>query len=208
MRANRPDFLPLESWFMCKHLPRRLLTLVVCFCLVSALGAAECFHTLKVTPVQPLSVFENATRYEITYWAILDGKQWQIFPSRIEKQKDFDLILAGIVRQYLEDEYFAQGQYLDESEVKPASPQEIIHLVGTDFVSKAWGKGNIKALQSYLQHNSNSLELHTLRAYLDYQDKSGSFFSGMDVDPILFRFGATPNLPDEVSIIRVTTESE
>ena len=187
----------LRSWFI-----------VCCFSLVTLIASADCFQTVELTPVQPLVKFENSVRYEITYWQTLDGKKFQVFPNRADKEKDYDLILAAVVRYYIEVEYQAKGHYLDEAEVQPTTAQEILHQVSIDFLSAAWGKGNQQELGFFLRQNSNSLKLNKLVAYLDYIGEKGEGVSGIDIDPILFQFGATPERADEVSIICVKTSND
>ncbi len=146
--------------------------------------------------------FENSTSYEVLYFSTVEGIEVEVFPSRTEKDKDFDLILAAVVRHYVENEYEANGKYLDETNVEKSSPQEIRRLVSRNFVSKAWSKNSQKELADYLQKNSRSLSLYRLDAYLDYATDKGDYFSGLDTNPLLFRFGTGVNR-DRVVIIQV-----
>jgi len=164
----------------------------VLVCLLSFLSvpvAAQSYNDLELAPVSAPQGFENSICFEISYFQKLNGQKFEVFPARSEKEKDLDLILAQIVRHIIDTEYNAKGRYLDETSLKDSTPQEIQHLVSTNYLSMAWGKSAQKELSHYLQQNSNSLKLYKLDAYLDYADDKGCYFSGLDVDPILFRFG-------------------
>ncbi|HNW33796.1 MAG TPA: hypothetical protein PKM25_02615 [Candidatus Ozemobacteraceae bacterium] len=163
---------------------------VIClFSFLSAPVAAQGYDDLELAPVSAPQGFENSICFEVSYFQKVNGQKLEVFPARAEKEKDLDLILAQIVRRVIDTEYNAKGRYLDETSLNDSTPQEIQNLVSTDYLSKSWGKSSQKELSRYLQQNSNSLKLYKLDAYLDYADDKGSYFSGLDVDPILFRFG-------------------
>lgn len=105
----------------------------------------------------------------------------------------------------MDEEYQAKGRFLDESDVRPTSKQEVVHFISADFLSPAWGKANCRELELFFRQKSNVLKLNKIVAYLDYTGEKGDYISGLDVDPILFTFGASRNQPDEVSIIQVQT---
>jgi hypothetical protein len=171
-------------------------------------GWAHSYDRLELTPVSAVSQFENSVRYRITYWKNIGDGTLQVFPTRAEKKADLDLILAQVIRTYTEQEYEARGRYLDETNLKDSTTQEILHLVSKDHETPAWGKGNIEALKHYFRFNSSHLKLYLLEAYTDYRDDRGGFVSGIDYDPVLFKFGATPDQADEVSLIMVITTDQ
>jgi hypothetical protein len=185
-----------------------VVLLFVCLSLFVPTGArAQSFNNLTITQVNAPQQFENSVCYEISYLGSVNGHTFEVFPSRPEKELAMDVILAQVVRHLIENEYEANGRYLDETDLKSASPQEIKHLVSRDFISKAWGKSNQKELSYYLQHNSNSLLLFKLMAYLDYVDDKGLFVSGLDVNPVLFRFGQG-QMRDRVTIIIINQSDD
>lgn len=162
---------------------------------------------VELTQVAAPAGFENSTSYEVLYFATVEGIEVEVFPSRAEKEKDFDLILTAVARHYVESEYEANGKYLDETNVEKTTSQEIRHLISTNFVSKAWSKKARKALANYLQQNSRSLALYRLDAYLDYASDKGDYVSGLDTNPLLFRFGTGVNR-DRVTIIQVSRSND
>ena len=192
---------------MSRSLRSFCFSLVLACSLLAVPGFGADYQALELTQVDPLHGFENSVRYQVSYWAEVAGQKVEVFPTRAEKERDFDLILAQVVRLYITDEYDAKGRFLDETDVKPASPQEILHLVSHDSVSPAWSSSHQEALSRYLQLNANSLVLNKIAAYLDYNDGKGNWFSGIDVDPVLFRFGQGAGR-DEVSLIQVQTEMD
>ncbi|HEY9069175.1 MAG TPA: hypothetical protein VIV61_02905 [Candidatus Ozemobacteraceae bacterium] len=186
---------------------------IVCFvivCLFSFLAApvsAQGYNDLELAPVSAPQGFENSVSFEIAYFQKVNGQKFEVFPLRAEKEKDLDLIMAQIVRHVIDTEYNAKGRYLDETTLNDSTPQEIQHLVSTDFISKAWGKSGQKEIAHYLQQNSNFLKLFRLDAYLDYADDKGSFFSGLDTNPVLFRFGQERGR-DVVTVVFVNQSAE
>ncbi len=183
------------------------VVVAVLFGLLPLSVSAQSFSQLGLDRVTPPDRFENSICYEITYLKDLDGKPFEVFPAREEKEADLDLIMAQVVRRVITEEYEGKGKYLDETNLQPASAQEIRHLVSTSFVTPAWGKAGQQEMALYLQQNSNFLKLYKLEAYLDYQDDKGSFCSGLDVNPVLFRFG-TGQQRDRVTIVFVRQSDE
>ena len=188
---------------------RSLLSIVfaILFGVLPLSAAAQSFSQLGLDRVSPPDRFENSICFELTYLKDLDGKPFEVFPSRAEKEQDLDLILAQVVRRVITEDYENHGKYLDETNLQPASAQEIRHLVGTGFVTPAWGKASQQEMALYLQQNSNFLKTYKLEVYLDYQDDKGSYCSGLDVNPLLFRFGAGQQR-DRVTIVFVRQTDE
>ncbi|NLI79100.1 MAG: hypothetical protein GX442_21985 [Candidatus Riflebacteria bacterium] len=188
---------------------RSLLSIVfaILFGVLPLSAAAQSFTQLGLDRVSPPDRFENSICFELTYLKDLDGKPFEVFPGRAEKEQDLDLILAQVVRRVITEEYEDKGKYLDETNLQPSTPQEIRHLVGTGFVTPAWGKAGQREMALYLQQNSNFLKLYKLEAYLDYKDDKGSYCSGLDVNPVLFRFGMGQQR-DRVTIVFVRQTDE
>lgn len=179
-------------------------------CLLSFLAApasAQGYDDIKLETVSSPNGFENSVSYEVSYFQKLNGIPFEVFPTRIEKEKDLDLILAQVVKRVIDLEYNAKGRYLDETTLNDSTPQEIQHLVSTDFISKAWSKAGQKEMAHYLQQNSNSLKQYRFDAYLDYCDDKGATFSGLDTNPLLFRFGQERGR-DIVTIVFVNQSAE
>ncbi|HNV72410.1 MAG TPA: hypothetical protein PKO06_22060 [Candidatus Ozemobacteraceae bacterium] len=176
-------------------------------CVVPAAALDRTISRVEVTQVANPVSFENSTSYEILYFATVEGIEVEVFPTRVEKEQDFDLILASIVRHYIENEYEANGKFLDETNVEKSTPQEICHLVSKNFVSAAWSKNAQTELIRFLQQNSNSLSLYRLDAYLDYGTDKGDYVSGLDTNPVLFRFGTGVNR-DRVTFIQVNQTTD
>jgi len=182
----------------------------VIVCLFSFLAtpvAAQGYDNIKLETVGAPHGFENSVSYEISYFQKVNDLPFEVFPTRVEKEKDLDLILAQVVKRVIDIEYNGKGRYLDETTLNDSTPQEIQHLVSTDFVSSAWSKGGQKEMAHYLQQNSNSLKLYRFDAYLDYADDKGASYSGLDANPLLFRFGQERGR-DIVTIVFVNQSAE
>jgi len=159
------------------------------------------FTNIEVEEVSSPSNFENCRRFFITYFNEIDGSKMQVFPTREEKLRDADLILARVIRQYLDTEYEAQGKWMDEHVVENANLGQILDLVGQDHLSKSWNKDNVNGIRQYAHKYSEYLQLYTLNVYLDYKTNS-EFYSGMDVNPVLLKLNNN-NHPDVANIILV-----
>ncbi|MBU1106878.1 MAG: hypothetical protein KKB51_09450 [Candidatus Riflebacteria bacterium] len=191
--------------------PRRTL---ICFLLafVAVLFSANsipamsnlppAFTNIEVQEVAAPSNFENTRRFFITYFNEIEGSKMQVFPTREEKLRDVDLILARVVRQYLNDEYEANGKWMDEHVVEDANLGQILDLVNQDYLSKSWNKDNVNGLRQYVHKYSEYLQLYTLNVYLDYNVGKGEYFSGMDINPILLKLN-NGNYPDVANFIQV-----
>ncbi len=62
-------------------------------------------------------------------------------------------------------------------------------------------------MSSYLQQQGRQLRLNKIVAYLDSKDEKGNYLSGLDVDPILFRFG-TGQQRDHVTVIMINQTND
>lgn len=183
------------------------LIIVCLFSFLSVPVAANSFDDLVLTDVSAPRGFENSISFEVSYFQNVNGNKFEVFPVVSDKEKDLDLILAQVVKRVIDIEYNGKGRYLDETDLKDSTPQEIQHLVSTDFISKAWSNASRKEIAHYLQQNSNSLKLFRLDAYLDYADDKGNYFSGLDKNPLLFRFGHERGR-DIVTIVFVNQTNE
>lgn len=192
---------------MFRHFSVVSFVIMCLFSILSAPVSAQGYNDLELTRVSSPQGFENSVSFEVSYYQKINDQKFEVFPVRSDKEKDLDLILAQVVRHVIDTEYNANGRYLDETDLKDSTPQEIQYLVSTDFISKAWGNSSQKQLSHYLQQNSNSLKLFKLDAYLDYADDKGSFFSGLDTNPLLFRFTSERG-HDLVTIIFVNQTAE
>jgi hypothetical protein len=163
---------------------------------------APAFTHIEVEEVSPPSNFQNTRRYLITYFNESDGKKFQVFPTRDEKVADADLILARVVRQYLDDEYENQGKWMDEHVVEDANMGQILDLVNQDYMSAAWNAKNVNELRQYMHKYNKYLQLYTLQVYLDYKASKTEYYSGMDIDPILLKLNEG-NHPDVANFILV-----
>ena len=68
-------------------------------CLLSFLAApasAQGYDDIKLETVSAPNGFENGVSYEVSYFQKLNGIPFEVFPTRIEKEKDLDLILAQV----------------------------------------------------------------------------------------------------------------
>jgi len=184
----------------------------VCLFLVLGLLAgvlpAAAFQTLELTPVPAPAGFEQTVRYQVSFFQTIDGQKVEVFPTRDEKMREFDLILAAIVRRVVDEEYEGKGKFLDETDVKPCSPQEVMHLVSAPGHSPTWGKAAREDLQRFLNQGAGTLRLQKLEAYLDYQNDKGQYVSGLDVDPILYRWGSGSRARDEVTVLMISTPEQ
>jgi hypothetical protein len=183
--------------------------LFVCAAVLFSTGSARAmsdqapaFTHIEVERVSAPDNFENTTRYFITYFAETDGSKMQVFPSREEKLRDVDLILARVVRQYLNDEYESQGKWMDEHVVEEANMGQILDLVGTDHLSQSWKSTAANELRQYMHKYAKFLQLYTLHVYLDYKAGHNKYYSGLDIDPILLKLNDN-NHPDVANFILV-----
>ena len=183
--------------------------LLVCAAVMFSTGSAQAmsdrapaFTHIEVEEVSPPSNFQNTRRYLITYFNESDGKKFQVFPTRDEKVADADLILARVVRQYLDDEYENQGKWMDEHVVEDANMGQILDLVNQDYMSAAWNAKNVNELRQYMHKYNKYLQLYTLQVYLDYKASKTEYYSGMDIDPILLKLNEG-NHPDVANFILV-----
>lgn len=163
---------------------------------------APAFTDIEVERVSAPGNFENTRRYFITYFVENDGSKMQVFPSREEKLRDVDLILAQVVRAYLNDEYESQGKWMDEHVVEEANMGQILDLVGTDYLSKSWKSDRVNELRQYMHKYAKYLQLYTLHVYLDYKAGVNKYYSGLDIDPILLKLNEG-NHPDVANFILV-----
>jgi len=183
--------------------------LLVCAAVMFSTGSAQAmsdrapaFTHIEVEEVSAPDNFQNTRRYLITYFNEIEGKKFQVFPTRDEKVADADLILARVVRQYLDDEYENQGKWMDEHVVEDANMGQILDLVNQDYMSAAWNAKNVNELRQYMHKYNKYLQLYTLQVYLDYKASKTEYYSGMDIDPILLKLNEG-NHPDVANFILV-----
>lgn len=160
------------------------------------------FTHIEVEQVSAPDNFQNTRRYFITYFVEKDGSKMQVFPTREEKLRDADLILARVVKEYLHDEYESQGKWMDEHVVESSNMGQILDLVGRDYMSAAWHEKNVNELRQYMHKYEKYLQLHTLQVYLDYKVSKHNYCSGMDIDPVLLKLNEG-NYPDVANFILV-----
>ncbi len=177
---------------------------VVLFAFVSVTASAQ-FTLVEVTPTAVPAGFENSVSYRVSYFESVNGQAVEVFPSRAQKEKDFDLIMAQVVRYVIANEYEAKGRHLDETSFESCTNEYALQLVSNDYVTKAWKTPSVNAMAAYLQANAGRLAVNKLLAYLDYQAADGQYVSGLDVDPVLFHFGQGQER-DTVTVTLVTTE--
>ncbi|EKD81614.1 MAG: hypothetical protein ACD_39C01726G0005 [uncultured bacterium] len=163
---------------------------------------APAFTHIEVEQVSAPDNFENTRRYFITYFNEVEGSKLQVFPTREEKLRDADLILARVVRQYLTDEYENQGKWMDEHVVEDSNLGKILDLVGQDNLSPAWHADNVNELRQYIHKYNDYLQLYTLHVYLDYKASKNEYYSGLDINPILLKLN-NGNHPDVANFILV-----
>lgn len=132
--------------------------------------------------------FSNTRRYMIAYYKQVGESSIRVFPTREEKIRDADLILAKVVRQYLNDEYESQGKYMDEHLVEDSNLGEILDLVGKDYLSKAWEHDDVEYLRQYILKFNDNMLLYTLHIYLEHFVAPGKYFSGRDINPVIIQF--------------------
>ena len=183
--------------------------LLVCAAVMFSTGSAQAmsdrapaFTHIEVEEVSAPDNFQNTRRYLITYFNESAGKKFQVFPTRDEKVADADLILARVVRQYLDDEYESQGKWMDEHVVEDANMGQVLDLVNQDYMSAAWNENNVNELRQYMHKYNKYLQLYTLQVYLDYKASKTEYYSGMDIDPILLKLNEG-NHPDVANFILV-----
>lgn len=160
------------------------------------------YNDVELRRVEAPANFENAVRYQITYWHKADGASMQVFPSREERERDADIILAQAVNRFLDEEYHEKGKGMDEHVVEAANMGTIIDLVNKDYLSPAWKEENVNNFRQFLHKYENDLLLFTINIYLDYAFKGG-YFSGNDINPIVVNFKNDGKSADEVTFIIV-----
>jgi len=151
-------------------------------------GQEPAFTRIAVRETVAPEQFLNARRYMIAYYKQIGNSSIRIFPTREEKIRDADLILAKVVRQYLDDEYESQGKYMDEHVVEESSLGEILDLVGKDYLSSAWKRDDVEYLRQYIRKFNNNMLLYTLHIYLEHFIEPGKYFSGRDINPLILQF--------------------
>jgi len=132
--------------------------------------------------------FLNTRRYMIAYYKQVGNSSIRVYPTREEKIRDADLILAKVVRQYLDDEYESQGKYMDEHVVEESNLGEILDLVGRDYLSKSWKHDDVEYLRQYIRKFNKNMLLYTLHVYLEHFVEPGKYFSGRDINPLILQF--------------------
>lgn len=160
------------------------------------------YNDIEIQEVAAPENFENAVRYEITYYNRVEGANLQVFPSLEERQADADLILAQLVRRFISEQYEVQGKGMDEHVVDAANIGQILDLAGKDYLSKSWSPENLNNLRQFLHKNEKNLLLFTLNVYLDYALPDG-YMSGNDMNPIILNFNNDSKGPDEATFIVV-----
>ena len=183
--------------------------LFVCAAIVFSSGSAQAmsdlapaFTDIQVERVSAPGNFQNTRRYFITYFNEVAGSKMQVFPTREEKLRDADLILARVVREYLTDEYENQGKWMDEHVVEDSNMGKILDLVNQNYLSAAWSGENVNNLRQYMHKYDKYLQLYTLHVYLDYKAGKHEYYSGMDIDPILLKLNEGQH-PDVANFILV-----
>ncbi|GAB4280509.1 MAG: hypothetical protein Kow0029_25160 [Candidatus Rifleibacteriota bacterium] len=166
------------------------------------------FTDIVVKEIAPPHGFLNARRYLITYFVKSENSYRQVFPTLDEKKRDYDLILARVVRQYLEDEYFNGNKGMDEHVVSDSSKGEIFDLVSKNYLSAAWKDKNIKMLRRYINRHFDHLMLFTLNVYLDYSLPDGGYNYGNDINPVLLKFAEDNAEEDEAIFIMVNVSDK
>ena len=160
------------------------------------------YNDIEVRRVEAPANFENAVRYTITYWHKDNGTSMQVFPSREERERDADLILAQAVSLYLDEEYTQQGKGMDEHVVEAVNMGQILDLVNKDYLSSAWKEENVNNLRQFMHKYEKDLVLFTINIYLDYVNKTG-YYSGNDINPIIMNLKNDGKSADEVTFIAV-----
>ncbi len=160
------------------------------------------YNDIELRRVEAPANFENAVRYRITYWHKADGASMQVFPTREERERDADIILAQAVNLFLDEEYYQKHKGMDEHVVEAANMGQILDLVNKDYVSAAWKEENVNNLRQFMHKYENDLLLFTINIYLDYATKGG-YYSGNDINPIIMNFKNDGKSADEVTFIAV-----
>ncbi len=160
------------------------------------------YNDIELREIAAPDNFENAVRYHITYWYKADGSRHQVFPTREERERDADIILAQTVSRFLDEQYHDKGKGMDEHVVDAAGMGQILDLVNQDYLSQAWKEENVNNLRQFMHKYEKDLLLFTLNIYLDYATK-GEFFSGNDINPIILNFKNDGKSADEVTFITV-----
>lgn len=153
---------------------------------ISSLPTA--FDRIAVRETAAPDQLNSARCYQIAYYKQIDGGSIRVYPTLEERQRDSDLILARVVKQYLDEEYESQGKYMDEHLVEDADLGKIIDLVSTEYVSKAWKSDDVNFLRQYILKNKKNSQLYTLHVYLEHFIEPGKYFSGLDINPIILDF--------------------
>lgn len=164
------------------------------------------FNIIEVKPIQAPHGFLNARRYQLTYFFKDENSYRQVFPTLEEKKRDYDLILAKAVREYMEDEYFTKNKGMDEHVVNDSNKGEIFDLVSRQYLSNAWHDENFNALRQYINRNYDNMMLFTMNVYLDYALPGGGYNYGNDINPILLRFSDKGT--DEATFIQVNVSDK
>ncbi len=181
---------------------------VVCTLLIAS---AQCsfaatqdfsYTDIEVREIPAPDNFENAVRYRVTYWYKEDGARVQVFPTLEERERDADIIMAQVVRKFLDEQYDDKGKGMDEHVFSAAHMGEIIDLVSNDYLSAAWHEDNVNNLRQFISKNKKNILLFTLNIYLDYAFKGG-YFSGNDINPVIAHFKDDNRTPDEITFIIV-----
>ncbi|MEW6709628.1 MAG: hypothetical protein AB1403_07355 [Candidatus Riflebacteria bacterium] len=186
-----------------------VMAMVVCSQAAMAISNEKpIFNIIEAKPVPPPVAFLNARSYQLTYF-FKDGENiQQVYPSLAEKQRDYDLILARAVREFIEDEYFTKNKGMDEHVVNDSNKGEIFDLVSKQYLSEPWQDENINALRQFVNRNSDNMMLFTMNVYLDYSLPGGGYNSGNDINPILLKFSKTANGTDYVTFIQVNVSDK
>jgi hypothetical protein len=213
VRANRPDVYKIRgsimfSGFISKSFFFASVVVGVFFLFfpgtASALSDQDPFFThIDVKPVASHKGFVNSRRYSLSYYVKTETDSYIPQPTLEQKRRDYDLILAAAVRQFIEDEYFKQFKGMDEHVIDDADKGTILDLVNRDFLSKAWKDEQVNVLRQFIDRNQNNMMLFTMNVYLDYKMSDGKYNYGNDINPVLLRFNPDPDGNDEVTFIVV-----
>ncbi len=160
------------------------------------------YNDIEISRIETPHNFENAVRYQITYWLKEEGRSMQVFPTQEERERDADIILAQAVSRFLNEEYHEKGKGMDEHVVEAAQIGQILDLVNQDYLSPAWNAENVNNLRQFMHKYEKDLLLFTLNIYLDYAYKGG-YFSGNDINPIIMNLKSDNKSGDEITFITV-----
>lgn len=198
-------------------LPNYKFAMSICFVMLACLMAQPSFAISNIDPsfneidverVKAPIGFENSVTYSVKYFHRTKSSVQQVFPSFEDKKRDSDLILARVLRQFLDEEYHLNHKGMDEYVVEESDHEEIMYLTSYDFLSKAWNWDNLDKLSSYILGNAKNMELYTLNIYLDYIVDENKYFSGNDMNPILVKFSEDPKFADEITFIIVNLSED